>query len=71
MDEDWHLWAQCRTKVGAVDAAALAHSRNRPTATDETRSSAIAEGPRDASVLSVVILPIATQQCRNYLYDKC
>ena len=21
-------------------------------------------------VLSVVILPIATQQCRNYLYDK-
>ena len=22
------------------------------------------------SVLSVVILPIATQQCRNYLYDK-
>jgi len=33
LDEDWHLWAQCRTKVGAVDAAALAHSRNRPTAT--------------------------------------
>ena len=21
-------------------------------------------------ILSVVILPIATQQCRNYLYDK-
>ena len=21
-------------------------------------------------VLSVVILPVATQQCRNYLYDK-
>jgi len=34
----------------------------------QARSSAIAEWPRDAS--SVVILPITTQQCRNYLYDK-
>jgi len=34
-----------------------------------TRSSAIAEGPRDASC-QLEILPVATQQCRNYLYDK-
>ena len=33
-----------------------------------TRSSAIAEGPR--CVVSIEILPVATQQCRNYLYDK-
>jgi len=26
---------QCQIKVGAIDAAALGHSRNRPTATDE------------------------------------
>jgi len=35
-----------------------------------TRSSAIAEGPAARCVVSVEILPIATQQCRNYLYDK-
>jgi len=34
-----------------------------------TRSSAIAEGPRHASWLAIEILPIAMQQCRNYLYD--
>jgi len=28
---------QCRIKVGAIDAAAPAHSRNRPTATDEKK----------------------------------
>jgi len=28
---------QCRIKVGAVNAAALGHSRNRPTATDEKK----------------------------------
>jgi len=33
-----------------------------------TGSSAIAVTAR--CVLSVVILPITTQQCRNYLYDK-
>ena len=35
------------------------------------RSSAIAEGPRGARcVVSIEILPIATQQSRNYLCDK-
>jgi len=28
---------QCRMKVGAINAAAYAHSRNSPTATDEKR----------------------------------
>ena len=35
-----------------------------------TRSWAIAEGPRCVVGLCVEILPIATQQCRNYLNDK-
>ena len=58
--------------VSAACTAAIAP--RKPLHADDitARSSAIAEGPRDVSyrIVSIKILPTATQQCRNYLYDK-
>ena len=63
--------AECYVFSGLHLYGAIFSANAACVACKKTRSSAIAEGPRESRcVVSVEILPIATQQCINYLYDK-